>query len=130
MRKWSDDDYDYKDIEYYLVRRAGSLGFEHVPVDGSSKMPDDLMESIEPFNLSEAVDFKAAYLAGYLADRYDVSYEENTPRANERVRDSMIQSMRETTREYLSVTPKSTNIAVNGGKVKVTEPEASQSKSQ
>ena len=42
--KWSDNDYDYKDIEYYLVRRAGSLGFEHVPVDGSSKMPDDLMD--------------------------------------------------------------------------------------
>ena len=81
-------------------------------------MADDLMESIEPFNLSEAVDFKSAYLAGYLADRYDVSYEENTPRANERVRDSMIQSMKETTREYLSVTPKSTNIAVNGGKVR------------
>lgn len=118
VQHWSDDDYDYTRTSYYDLHRNGQAAFRAVPVDGSSKMADDLMESIEPFNLSEAVDFKAAYLAGYLADRYDVSYEENTPRANERVRDSMIQSMRETTREYLSVTPKSTNIAVNGGKVR------------
>ena len=31
-------------------------------------MPDDLMESIEPFDISEAVDFQTAYLAGYLAN--------------------------------------------------------------
>ncbi len=31
-------------------------------------MSDDLMESIEPFNISDAVDFQTAYLAGYLAD--------------------------------------------------------------
>ncbi len=34
------------------------MKFQHIPVDGSSKMPDDLMESIEPFDFSEAVDFR------------------------------------------------------------------------
>lgn len=86
VREWSDNDYDYKDIEYYLVRRAGSLGFEHVPVDGSSKMPDDLMESIEPYDFADAVEFQTAYLAGYLADKYDVDAEQSVERANERVK--------------------------------------------
>ena len=40
-----------------MVHRGGSIGFEDVPVDGSTKMADDLMESIEPFNCAEAVDF-------------------------------------------------------------------------
>ncbi len=69
-----------------MVHRGGSVGFEYVPVDGSTKMADDLMESIEPFNCREAVDFQTAYLAGYLADKYDVTAEESIDRANERVK--------------------------------------------
>ena len=62
-RFWSDDDYDYTETSYYSVRRDGVLGFDAVPVDGSSKMADDLMESIEPFAMQDAVPFKTAYLA-------------------------------------------------------------------
>ena len=65
-----------------MVHRGGSVGFEQVPVDGSTKMADDLMESIEPFDFREAVDFQTAYLAGYLADKYDVTAEESIDRAN------------------------------------------------
>ncbi len=44
-------------------------------------MPDDLMESIEPFDFSGAVDFQTAYLAGYLADKYDVDAQSSADRA-------------------------------------------------
>ena len=57
------------ETSYYSVTRGGNVAFNHVPVDGSTKMADDLMESIEPFDFSEAVDFRTAYLSGYLADR-------------------------------------------------------------
>ena len=43
---WSDDDYDYTETSYYSVERSGDMAFSAVPVDGSEKMPDDLMESI------------------------------------------------------------------------------------
>lgn len=46
VRTWSDEDYRYTETSYYMIHRGGSVGFEHVPVDGSSKMPDDLMESV------------------------------------------------------------------------------------
>lgn len=75
LRVWSDSDYDYTETSYFMVHRGGSVGFENVPVDGSSKMADDLMESIEPYHCAEAVDFQTAYLAGYLADKYDVTNE-------------------------------------------------------
>ena len=68
VRTYSDSDYHYKETSCFSVSRGGVLGFERVPVDGSSKMPDELMESIEPFSFSDAVDFKTAYLAGYLAE--------------------------------------------------------------
>ena len=65
-RFWSDSRYDYTETSFYLINRGGSIGFEKVPVDGDSKIPDDLMESIEPFEISEAVAFQPAYLAGVL----------------------------------------------------------------
>ena len=73
VRTWSDEDYRYTETSYYMIHRGGSVGFEHVPVDGSSKMPDDLMESVEPYDYSDALDFQTAYLAGYFADKYDVT---------------------------------------------------------
>ena len=75
VRRWSDSNYNYKETKYYSVIRAGDLEFENVPVDGSTKMPDDLMESIEPYSFADAKDFNTAYLAGYLADKYDVTAE-------------------------------------------------------
>ena len=87
-RTWSDSRYNYTETSYFNVVRGGSLGFENVPVDGSTKMDDDLMESIEPFNIAEAVDFQTAYLAGYLADKYDVDSESSIQRANERIKKS------------------------------------------
>lgn len=40
-------------------------------------MANDLMESIEPYDFADAVDFSTAYLAGYFADKYDVDAEES-----------------------------------------------------
>lgn len=57
IRTWSDSEYDYTETSYFSVIRSGQLAFEHIPVDGSSKLDDQLMESIEPFDFSEAVDF-------------------------------------------------------------------------
>ena len=115
VRKWSDSDYDYTEVESYDVFRSGSIGFDNVPVDGSEKMPDDLMESIEPFDVSQAVDFNTAYLAGYLADKYDVSADESIGRANERIKNSAGSAFAETVQGYTSVTPKSTYINISNG---------------
>ena len=71
VRTWGDRKNEYTETSYYQVDRGGTLAFKDIPVDGSSKMPDDIMESIEPFDLSQAVPFQTAYLAGYLAEKYD-----------------------------------------------------------
>ncbi len=47
-------------------------------------MADDLMESLEPFDFSDAVPFQTAYMAGYMADRYDVELEESIDNINRR----------------------------------------------
>ena len=118
IRSWSDSNYDYTETSYYAVHRSGSLSFENIPVDGSEKMADDLMESLEPFDFSEAVDFQTAYLAGYLADKYDVDAEKSAGRANDRVRKTTEDAFRETVRGYATVTREAGSIRLNNSKVK------------
>lgn len=118
VRTWSDSDYNYTETSHYMVQRGGSIGFNQVPVDGSSKMADDLMESIEPFDFSEAVPFQTAYLAGYMADKYDVSAEESVERANERVKRSTEEAFADTVKGYATVIPESSSIRLKGGTAK------------
>ena len=109
-RRWSDSNYDYKETKVYSILRGGNIAFDHVPVDGSKKMEDELMESIEPYDFSEAVEFNAAYLAGYAADRYDVDKEVTFDRATVRFRDGTVQAFRRDVSGYDNVTVTNTNL--------------------
>lgn len=115
VRTWSDSSYDYTETSYYSIKRAGSISFNNVPVDGSTKIPDDITESIEPFDMSEAVDFQTAYLSGYLADKYDVSSDESITRANERITTSTIDNFAKTVTGYATVTNKGKSLNLKNG---------------
>ena len=117
-RYWSDSSYNYTEISYYSVQRGGTLGFDRVPVDGSTKMDDTLMESIEPYDFSDAVDFRTAYLSGYLADKYDVDAETSITRANERIKKSTEEAFRETVQGYDSVITENMGIHLQNGTAK------------
>ena len=118
VRTWSDNDYNYTETSFFAVHRGGTIGFERVPVDGSSKMADDLMESIEPYNFKDAVDFQTAYLAGYLADKYDVTADDSINHANERIKLSSEQAFADTVRGYTSVIPEASSVRLANGKAK------------
>lgn len=117
-RVWSDSRYNYTETSHFALLRAGNISFDRVPVDGSSKMADDLMESIEPFDFSQAVPFQSAYLSGFLADRYDVTAEDSVSRANERVKRSTEEAFARTATGYATVVPKNSNISLSNGKAK------------
>ncbi len=118
VRRWSDSSYNYTETSYFSVMRAGTIGFQRVPVDGSTKMPDDLMESIEPYNFNEATDFQTAYLAGYLADKYDVDANQSIDRANARIKRSVEESFAKTVQGFTTVVPDGSNIQLSNGQSK------------
>lgn len=118
IRSWSDSRYIYTETSYYAVRRSGNIKFENVPVDGSEKMADNLMESLEPFDFSKAVDFQTAYLAGYFADKYDIDAKQSVERANERIRRSTEEAFESTVNGYAAVIKEAGSIQLHNGKVK------------
>ena len=117
-RSWSDSEYRYTETTYYSVYRCGGIGFENVPVDGSTKMEDALMESIEPYDITGAVPFKSAYLPGYLADKYDVDAQASIARANERIKRSTEEAFRSTVHGYTSVTTVDSAVNLQNGKAR------------
>lgn len=115
---WSDSKYNYTRTSFYSICRGGKIGFERVPVDGSSKIADDLMESIEPFDFSSAVDFQTAYMSGFLADKYDVDADSSIERANQRIKKSTEDAFAATVSGYSTVRTESSSINLHNGKAK------------
>ena len=89
--------------EHYDVYREGAMSFSKIPVDASTKMPDDLMDSIEPFNYKEMRPFGMEYMPGYLANKYDVTKEESRKRADDRAVGSFRAALRDSVKNYDSV---------------------------
>ncbi|MDR0782754.1 MAG: hypothetical protein LBE83_03240 [Propionibacteriaceae bacterium] len=103
VRSWSDSRYHYTETSYFDVMREGTIYFRAVPADGSSKMDDTLMESLEPYNASAAVPFQTGYLSGYLAHKYDVPAEAVLPRIDKRMEATKVKAVERTVSGYGSV---------------------------
>lgn len=104
--------------EHYMVRRAGSVDYELLPVDASIKMPDAHMDAIEPFDYSELRPFSTAYLPGYMADKYDVSAGEAAKRADNRAANTAEQAVSSTVVGYTTCVPVSKDVRLRRGQVK------------
>lgn len=102
--------------KYYHVERKGALEFKKIPADASTKMKDDLMDSIEPYKYEDLKPFSKAYLTGYLADKYDVSVEEDSKRAINRAKQSTKDALYNDVKGYTSVQAKREDIRVKQGK--------------
>ncbi len=115
---YSDANDTVTETNHYDVLREGNLDFSRIPVDGSKRMDDSYMDSIEPFDYNELVQFSPAYLTGYLADKYDVEAKECETRANVRVNASTLAAFAKTLQGYDSSTAVSSIINKAGGEVK------------
>ena len=102
---------------HYECNRAGRMGFANIPVDGSEKMSDEYMESIEPFDYGEMEPFTQTYMTGYLADKYDVDAEASVPRADRRVEQSAIGVLENTVEGYDTVSCKEASVYKEDGSV-------------
>ncbi len=115
-KNWSDAKADYTKKDYYSVKRSGEMDFNRIPVDAATQMDDATMDSLEPYDMSKAVPYDAAYFSGYLADKYDVTSQDSEPRANDRVRSTFVSKMQEAVKGYDSIIKKGESINLTGGK--------------
>ena len=108
--------YQVTRTEHFDVQRAATLTFEKIPVDASSKMADDLMDSIEPYDYKQLKPFALEYLPGYLANKYDVEIDDCNKRAENRAVNSTVSAIHNTVSDYDSVSETGRRMKVNQDK--------------
>ena len=82
----------------YKADRRGNIAFENVPADASKRMPDDIMDSVEPFDFGQLKPFSMTYMPGFLVERFDVEGDDDLERAEKRVTNTAKQKTRATVR--------------------------------
>jgi hypothetical protein len=107
---------DYTKTEYYSAVRDGSMAFKKIPVDGSEKMDDKYMDAIEPFDYKQMKDFHTTFLAGYVAEKYDVDAEKSKERAENRIKTSVEREFERSVTGYNSVKMETSSVSVKNGK--------------
>ena len=118
VRSYREGDYQVTVTDFYDLRRAGTVNFSRIPVDGSRKMPDAHMDAIEPFDYSELKPFSTAYMPGFLAERYDVDANECAERAKLRATNTTEQMIASTATGYATCSPVAKQVRLRQGGVR------------
>ena len=96
-------DYRYTETQHFDVYRKIRLNYVDVPIDASEKMNDELMDKLEPFPYDQLKSFKTAYLAGYVAEKYNFDEKELFPRAKNKIHPFIEEYIRSTMTQYTTV---------------------------
>lgn len=103
--------------DFFKVVRRGTVAFDNIPQDGTTKLEGIHTESIEPYDYSEMIPFSNEYLSGYFADIYDVNSEDVLGRVAERAKASVKESFKETVIGYATVSESESNIDITKGDI-------------
>lgn len=96
-------DYNVTETRHYHVYRKVDVNYDKIPCDASEKMDDTLMDKLEPYHYDDLKTFKAPYLAGYIAEKYNYTDKELFSRIKQRSTDYVHDYVRDTIHGYSSV---------------------------
>lgn len=103
IQTWAASDIIRSEKENYEVERGGTIEYSLIPVDASSRFSNEIMNTIEPFNYNEMVDYNHAYLSGFLSKKYDVNIDASEVEAMNRAKNSAEEKFKSTIMGYNEV---------------------------
>lgn len=103
ISSWTSGNYRYTKTDTYRAYREGNMTFHKIPVDGSTRFNDDMMNSIEPFDYAGLQTFTHAYLSGFLAEKYDVDSDAARKGAEVRAKNTATSMLQESIHGYDAV---------------------------
>jgi len=95
VRSWVSGDYRYTETSYFQLEREMKAVYDNIPVDASIEMDDSVMDLMEPFAYSDLMSFEPKYLSGFFGEVYNAPATAFQPRAEEKVKESAEQLLRE-----------------------------------
>lgn len=97
-------DTEYTHTDHYMVEREVQSSYRKIPADASERMPDDIMDMMEPYNYQEIKEFQMPYLSGYESEKYNYEStdQEVAGRIENRVSTYIFQDVKSTMMGYSS----------------------------
>lgn len=114
---WTTGNRIYTKKDIYNITRAGDMTYRKVPVDGSTRFDNEMMNSIEPFHYQYLTKFHPGYLSGYLAERFDIDENKCEEEASKRTLNSAKDIMLNDMGNYSSKVVKTNTLKANKTKV-------------
>lgn len=103
VRSWTSGDTRYTETSYYNIVRNMDIDFRKIPVDASVKMPDGIMDLLEPFSYSKLEPFKPEYMSGFMGEKYNMTSDLVEFRAKEKMQEDASQLLKESYAGYSTV---------------------------
>ena len=85
-----------KNTSYGDHRRAGTYTYQRIPADSSARMPDDMMDSLEPYDYSKLERFSLDCLPGFVAEHCTVQSKNVDERVDFRAKNTAVLACRQT----------------------------------
>ena len=112
VRSWTSGSYRYTETSYYSIVRNMDIPYEKLPADASIKMPDEIMDLMEPYDYSKLENFKPEFLSGFNAEYYNMPAEQIESRAKQKMESSANSILSSTITGYTTVREKSKQISI------------------
>lgn len=102
VTSWTSGNTHYTKTDVYKLYRTASMNYEKIPVDGSTRFDDKIMNTIEPYDYKELKPYNHAYLSGFLSEKYDTSSDDLFKIAQDRAYKSTKNKMLDDMKGYTS----------------------------
>ena len=111
VRTWRTGNIEHTETSYYDVVRDMNVLYSDIPVDASMKMPDNIMDLLEPYQYGAMVDFQPEYMSGFDGEKYNMAAGIVENRANAKMKASAEKIIQNTVNGYLRVNQHEKNVS-------------------
>lgn len=100
LRTWRVGSTEYTEHKEYDIQRQGVINVNNVHEIANRKIDKALIDSISPYDETQAVEFSMPYLSGFFAEKYDIDRETVQPVIETKARDCTKIMLQETLGSY------------------------------
>lgn len=81
-------------VRYYPIRGKETVNFDDLIINAGSKLSQDEISRLQPFNTNDSYEYNKNYLVGFSAEHYDIKlnegWEKSKPLISNRIRSSIL----------------------------------------
>jgi uncharacterized Zn finger protein (UPF0148 family) len=109
LRVWIVGNIEYTETKQYQVTRDGDITFSDLVKNALSKNTQKKMvESVQPFPVDQAIDFKSQYLQGFQAEKRDIEFQDLAASVKQELNQYAEQALSSTVNGYTHFSPSHT----------------------